>query len=137
MTTATPQSIIDRAKDFGIEANFWAKAGKSRIYAKTDRRDMAVFLQLEDEDGNPVLGAGDVVHGAALKVFCSTSQHPNWVSSQCQIYRKKYVGLFYAYIIEVYGVSGEISPHYGPDIRAMIEEARAAYEAVDKKEEAA
>src|SRR5690606_3120171 len=76
MTTA--QNIIDRAAKLGISAKIWEKGDKLRIYAQTGRRDMSVYLELD--------GTRDEIHGAALKVFCNTQQHPNWVKAQVAKY---------------------------------------------------
>lgn len=112
MTTAN--QIVERAKDFGIEASVWEKGGKLRIYAKTDRRDMAVYLELD--------GATSDVNGAAYKVFCNAHQHPNWIKKQVAEYRKEFLPLFHAFVVETYRDSDLSS--FGPDITKMIQDAR-------------
>lgn len=115
MTTA--QDIIDRAAKIGISAKIWEKGDKLRIYAQTNRRDMSVYLELD--------GTRDEIDGAAMKVFCNTQQHPNWVKSQVADYRQRYIGLFHAYVFEMYKDTGPQPNGYGVDINKMIDEARA------------
>jgi hypothetical protein len=117
MTNA--QNIIDRAAKLGISANIWEKTDKLRIYAQTGRRDISVYLEVD--------GTRDEIYGAALKVFCNTPQHPNWVKSQIAKYRQNYVGLFHAYVFEQYKDkdTGRRPNGYGVDINEMIDEARA------------
>lgn len=115
MTTA--QNIIDRAAKLGISAKIWEKGDKLRIYAQTGRLDMSVYLELD--------GTRDEIHGAAMKVFCNTQQHPNWVKAQVAKYRQKYIGLFHAYVVEMYKDTGPQPNGYGVDINKMIDEARA------------
>jgi len=129
MTTA--QDIIDAAAVFGIKAKLWEKAGKCRVYAQTDRRDMSVYLELE--------GHSTAVEGAAMKVFCNTDQHPTWIKSQVKEYREAYVNLFNACVVSLYGSHDGDAVHVahfgegpilgGPDIQQMIQDARAAYAA--------
>jgi len=115
MTTA--QQIIDRAAGLGITSKVWQKGEKLRIYASTGRRDMSVYLEI---DGTP-----DDIFGAAFKVFCNTDQHPNWIKSQVAQFRADYIGLFHAYVVEMYRDTGPQPNGYGIDINEMIDEARA------------
>lgn len=115
MTTA--QDIIDRAKTIGIEANTWTSSTRGlRIYAKTSRRDMKVYLDCD--------GSVDDIEGAKLQVFCNTPQHPNWVKSQINDFKKMYIGLFYSYVVEKYKETPMSPNGYGPDINQMIIEAQ-------------
>jgi hypothetical protein len=113
------QAIIDRAATFGIQARLWKSDTRLRIYAQTDRRDMSVYLECEPGF------SGDDTLGAAFKVFCNTEQHPRWVQQQVAAYREKYMPLFWAYVLEHYRHVGPQPNDYGPDINAMIDEARA------------
>ena len=129
MTTA--QAIIARAATFGIKTTLWEGAGRTRIYAQTDRRDMSVYLEC---DGTPA-----DIEGAAFKVICKTEQHPNWVQSQVAHHRKKLMPLFWAYVLERYAHVGPQPNAFGPDINAMIDDARAfeaAQEALMEEAEA-
>lgn len=115
MTTC--EKIIETARSLGIEAKVWEKAGRLRIYAKTDRKDMAVYLECD--------GTSDAVDGAAFRVFCNTQQHPNWIRAQVAEYKERFVGLFHAYVVCRYADTGAAPNGYGPDINEMIDEARA------------
>lgn len=117
----TTQKIIARAAQIGITAREWQKGDKLRIYATTPRRDMSVYLEI---DGTP-----DELTGASLKVFCNTDQHPNWIRSQVAEYRERFMGLFYAYVVEVYANVGPQPNGYGPSINEMIDKARAFFAA--------
>jgi hypothetical protein len=121
MTTA--QDIIDRAAQVGIKVNLWEKAGRCRLYARA-RKDMNIYLEC---DGN-----GDCIEGAALKVFCNTEQHPNWIRSQVKQQREAFMGLFHAYVVEMYKETGPYPNGYGPDINEMIDEAREFFADVEK-----
>ena len=114
MTTAT--KIIDRAASLGIKSRLWEKGDKTRIYANTSRKDMSVYLECD--------GPADDILGAAFKVFCNTEQHPNWIRSQVAQFKADYIGLFHAYVVERYSDTGPQPNGYGPDINAMIDEAR-------------
>ena len=125
----TGQDIIAAAAVFGIKATLWEKAGKCRIYAKTDRRDISVYLELD--------GSVADIEGAALKVFCNADQHPNWISAQVKEYREIYKPLFHAYVVAQYGAADGDSAHVayfgnepvmgGPSMQEMIFESRAAF----------
>ena len=115
MTTST--AIIALAAELGIKASLWQKGDKTRIYAKTGRKDMSVYLEC---DGTP-----DDIYGAAFKVFCSTEQHPNWIKAQVAQFREGYMPLFHAYVVSHYAETGPQPNGYGPDINAMIDESRA------------
>ena len=98
MTTA--QNIIDRAANLGIPAKPGENGDKLRIYVQTGRRDMSIFLELD--------GSRDEIDGAAFKVFCNTKKHPNWIKSQVKEYRERFVGLFHAYVVEMYKDTGRL-----------------------------
>lgn len=114
MTTAA--AIITLAAQIGIKASVWQKGDKLRIYAKTQRKDISAYLEC---DGTP-----DEIEGAAFKVFCNTPQHANWVAAQVRENRERYIGLFHAYVFEMYAETGPQPNGYGPDINAMIDESR-------------
>ncbi len=115
MTTA--QKIIDRAHALGIKARLWQKAAYLRIYAHTGRKDMSVFLDCE--------GTPDEIEGAAMRVACHIEQHPHWIRQQIHEHRQRFIGLFHAYVFEMYRDTGPLPNGYGPDINGMIDEARA------------
>lgn len=106
--------ILEKANKYGIQAKVWHKGENLRIYAKSFRKDVNVFLEC---DGIP-----EEITGAELKVFINTDQHPNWVKSQQKIYQEEFKPLFYAYVLEYYKDANLNS--YGPDIQAMVAEAR-------------
>lgn len=114
MTTA--QQIIARAALFGLTTKLWEKGDKCRLYLSF-RKDINAYLEIEGTSAN--------VEGAALKVFCTTAQHPNWVRSQVAQYSEIAKPLFFAYVIEHYADTPPEPNGYGHDINAMIEEARA------------
>lgn len=127
----TTQAIVDRAAALGIRAKLWQKGDRLRIYAQTDRRDMSVYLEL---DGIP-----ERVDGAAMKVFCNTEQHPNWIKSQVAQFKDAYIALFHAYVVEMYRDTGPQPNGYGVDINDMIDESRAfvaAHEAQKAEDDA-
>lgn len=107
-------SILEKANKYGIQAKVWQKAEKLRIYAKSPRKDINIYLELD--------GSVDDVMGASYKVFVNTDQHPNWIKSQKQMYQEEFKPLFYAYIVEYYREANLNS--YGLDIQAMVAEAR-------------
>lgn len=121
----TAQAIIDQANAVGISAHLWERNGFMRVYAKTGRKDMKVYLEL---DGTP-----DCVGGGVLKVFCETVQHPNWIKAQIKDYRGRFIGLFHAYVVATYVDTGPAPNGYGPDINGMIDEARAFVEAYHRE----
>lgn len=108
------ENILKTANKYGVEGKIWHKGDNLRIYVKSFRKDVNVFLEC---DGTP-----EEITGAVLKVFINTNQHPNWIKSQKQMYQEEFKPLFYAYIVEHYRESNLNS--YGPDIQAMIAEAR-------------
>lgn len=120
MTTA--QQIIDLAARRGITARLWEGGDQLRLYARTGRKDMTVYLDLD--------GTAEDVQGATLKVYCATKQSSAWIRSQTAMYRRAYMGLMHAYVVAHYGADGSLDG-YGPSIRAMVEEARAAWAAQD------
>lgn len=121
MTTAV--QIVERAAAFGIKAKVWEKGDKCRIYAQTGRKDMNIYLELENTASSAPIS--EDVTGATFKVFCNTPQHRNWIAAQVAEYRKTYIGLFHAYVVEVYRDVGPKPNGYGEDINNMIDEARA------------
>lgn len=113
MTNA--QAIIDRAASFGIQSKLWAKGDKVRIYASTGRKDASVFLELD--------GTADEVEGAAFKCFIDAGRQSfKWAASQRHIVQAKFIGLFHAYVLEMYQGN---ATGYGADIAAMIADATA------------
>ena len=127
--TPTAEKIIERAKQAGIEASYWEKGNKFRIYAKAHRRDVKVFLELDDADAT----------GAALKIFIDDcGQSPNWYASQRAALQKNFKPLFLAYVVERYvDAQPEGNPSdlkffgYGIDISEMIAEAREYFKAAE------
>ena len=118
--TPTVEKIIARAKAAGIDASFWEKAGRCRIYAKLRRRDAKVFLELDDADAN----------GAALKIFIDEcGQAPAWYASQKEKLREAFTPLFYAYVVERYADTPPAPNGFGVDINGMIDDARAFFAA--------
>lgn len=112
----TITEIADRARTFGIETSVWNKAGRLRLYARTQKH-LSVYLEF---DGTP-----ECPEGAAFKVFCNVDQHPNWIKSQIAQARAANMALFHAFVIETYADTGPAPNGYGPDINEMIDEARA------------
>ena len=123
---ADSQAIINQALSIGIKTHLWQRGNKMRIYAKTGRKDMKVYLELD--------GTSDCITGGALKVFCETEQHPNWIKAQVKDYRERFIGLFHAYVVIVYAGVGPAPNGYGPDITGMINEARAFIAAYSHKD---
>ncbi len=117
MTTAT--QIIERAAQDGIKAKLWEKGDKCRIYARA-QKGMNIYLECD--------GSGDEIEGAAMKVYCNTDQHPNWIKKQVAEHRDAYIGLFHAYVVEMYEDLGPQPNGFGPDINEMVDEARAYFE---------
>ena len=112
---ATAQKIIERAATLGVHAKLWEKAGRTRIYAHTGRKDLSVYLECDGDSAE--------IEGAAFKVYCSTPQHPAWIKSQIDRAKKNFIALFWAYVVETYPESDLNG--LGVDIRDMIAEARA------------
>ena len=119
--TTIAEKIVARAETVGITASIWSKGDKFRIYAKTHRRDVKVFLECDDPECS----------GAALKVFCNANQHPNWIKSQVAQLREVFMPLFHAYVVERYADTPPAPNGYGVDINEMIDEARAFFEGVE------
>jgi len=125
--TPTVEKIIERAKQAGIEASYWGKGDKCRIYAKARRRDVKVYLELDDADAT----------GAALKVFIDDcGQSPKWYASQRSMLEENFKPLFFAYVVESYAdAQPEGDPTdrkfvgYGLDISDMIAKAREYFDA--------
>lgn len=123
MTTIT--KIAERAGQLGIETKVWNKAGRLRLYARTQKH-LSVYLELD--------GTAEEIEGGALKVFCNTEgQHPNWIRSQVAQARADNLALFHAYVVEQYSGVGPAPNGYGPDINAMIDESRAFMAAHEAK----
>lgn len=131
--TPIVQRIIERAKAAGIEAAYWEKGGKFRIYAKTGRRDAKVFLELDDPDAT----------GAALKIFIDDcGQSPKWYASQRAGLQDHFKPLFFAYVVENYAdAESEGDPAdrkfvgYGLDISGLIADAREYFAEVKEWEQ--
>lgn len=115
-------AIIEIAKKDDIEAKFWTNGHLNRVYAKTQRRDAKVFLDLEIE--------GQHILGAALKIqMRDCGQSSNWYVSQKQILRENYAGLFHAYVIATHD---EDISSCGHSFREMIEDAVSYFEELDE-----
>ena len=128
--TPIVEKIIERAKLSGIEASYWQKGDKHRIYAKAGRRDVKVFLELDDADAT----------GAALKIFIDDcGQSPKWYASQRSALQENFKPLFLAYVVERYADAqpeGDPSDRkfigFGIDISEMIAEAREYFLQIDR-----
>lgn len=127
--TPTVEKIIERAKQAGIKASYWEKGDKARIYAKAHRRDVKVFLELDDADAS----------GAALKIFIDDcGQSPKWYASQRAALQESFKPLFLAYAVERYAdAQPEGDPAdrkfvgFGLDISDLIAEAREYFKAAE------
>ncbi len=120
MTNPTIDAIIAKAAEAGVEARYWEKGGKFRLYVDTGRRDAKVFLELDDAEAS----------GAALKVFIDDcGQAPAWYASQKKALQGRFMPLFFAYVVIRYADTAAAPNGYGPDINAMIDEARAFFAA--------
>jgi hypothetical protein len=123
--TPTVEKIIARAKAAGIDARYWEKSGKFRIYAQVKRRDAKIFLDLDDADAS----------GAAFKIFIDDcGQATAWYASQKGQLRETFKPLFFAYVVERYADTPAAPNGYGLDINEMIDEARAYFAGVEAAE---
>lgn len=125
--TTTAAEIVSLAGRAGIRAQAWSKGERARIYAETGRRDLSVYLELD--------GSLDDVTGAALKVFCSTPQHPNWIKAQIAQAKVRFAPLFLAYAAAHYADTPAAPNGYGPDINGMIDEAREWLASLDAEDD--
>jgi len=116
------QQIIDRAATANIKSRLWERHGKCRIYAAT-QKGMAVYLECDGHSGD--------IEGAAFKVFCNTEQHPNWQKAQVAEHKQAYLGLFHAYVVEMYKDCDTLDA-FGADMSEMIVEAREFFETQEK-----
>ena len=117
-TPLNAQKIIDRAETVNIKAKLWERHGKCRLYA-TAQKGMSIYLECD--------GTSDDIEGAAFRVFCNTDQHPNWQKSQVKEHTDAFIGLFHAYVYEMYKDCDTLDA-FGPDMREGIEEARAFFD---------
>lgn len=113
--------IQKMARRLGVKSKPWIKGGKVRLYALTPRNDLQVYLECDGDESD--------ITGAAFKVYCSTAQHANWIKSQTQQARARYIALWHAYVACHYQGVGPEPNGYGADINAMIDESRAWVEA--------
>lgn len=122
----TADNIIALAAQVGITATLWERGGKCRLYVQQKRKDLSIFLECD--------GDGEMITGAALKVFCSVNQHPNWIKAETLVYRNAYARFAAAYVGALYHdvvlepVGGEYqAAGFGLNIAAMIAEERARF----------